>query len=229
MSERSKYRISCPKCGHAQDVELYDSVNVVENPGLRDDLMANRLNSVTCAQCGFSFRVDKALLYHDPARKIMIHLQPLQDRPRGDAERQFSESLDAVNGLLPASIHIPRVHLVFTRTELVERIFLLEAGLNDRVIEYVKYMIYSRNLNKVNPAEKALLFDTQDSTAEALCFVIQDVKTQALEGVLQYSREAYKALCEMFDQDDQTARLLELFPGPHVSARALLLKEARAS
>ncbi len=228
MSQEGTYRICCPKCGHAQDVELYDSINVASSPELREQLMTNRINTVECAGCGFSFRVDKVLLYNDPEHTIMIHLLPVGDGSYEDGEKQFRDSLDAVNGVLPDQIETPRVHLVFSRSELIEKIFLLEEGMSDRVIEYVKYMIYVRNMEKVNPSEKALLFDAKDSTAEELCFVIQDLATQELEGVLQYSRQAYGALCEMFDRDDETANLLELFPGPYVSARVLLLSEAGA-
>ena len=43
-----------------------------------------------------------------------------------------------------------------------------------------KNMIYTRNLAKLDPAKKALLFDTEDSTPDHLVFVVQDVATGAL-------------------------------------------------
>ncbi|MBN1270421.1 MAG: CpXC domain-containing protein [Kiritimatiellae bacterium] len=228
MSEKQSYQITCPRCAHVQDVELYDAINVSETPRLKRDLMADQLNAVICAQCEFRFRVDKALLYSDPKRHIVIHLIPLNGKTVEEGEQEFRRSLETLNGVLPAGFEAPRVHLVFTRAELVERIFLLEAKLNERVIEYIKFMIYTRNMDKVAAARKALLFDAEDSTAELLCFLVQDVETQKLEGMLQYNREAYDALSAMFDRDDQTPNLLEMFPGPYISARALLMKESAA-
>lgn len=227
MSEQNRYTIHCPKCRHQQEVELYESINVQSSPDLKEKLMANQVNLVVCGQCGLSFRVDKALLYHDPARRVMIYLIPLGEAVFEAGEQEFADLLRRLNGVLPEGLQAPEVCLVFSRVELIERIFLFDAGLNERVIEYIKYMIYTRNLAKVTPAEKALLFDAQDSTPENLRFVVQDVKTRKLEAVLDYERKAYTALCEMFDRDSQTPTLLELFPGPHVSARALLLREAR--
>jgi hypothetical protein len=198
---------------------------VQTSPDLKKLLMANQMNTVTCEQCALTFRVDKPLLYHDPKRRFMIYQIPIKEDAVDDGEREFTESLGRLSGLMPKDIQTPDVSLVFSRTELVERIFLRDAGLNERIIEYIKYMIYTRNAGKINPVRKALLFDAEDSTPDALCFVVQDVESKKLESVLQYDRKTYTALCETFDKDDQTPTLLELFPGPYISARRLLLKE----
>lgn len=225
MSVTETYPIRCPQCAHEQDVTLYESVNVTESPELREQLMANRLNAVACEKCGLSFRVDKKLLYHDAGRGVIIYWFPEGAGSSTEQQEAFLESLKTLADLLPGGMAAPTVHLVYRRTELIERIYLLEAGLNERVIEYVKAMIYARNMDRVNPTEKALLFNAEDSTAEWLYFVTQDLASSKLEGMLQFSREAYNGLCEMFDRDDQTARLMELFPGPYISARELILRE----
>jgi hypothetical protein len=209
-----------------QKVRLHEAVNVRTDPSLRDEIMSNRLNAVTCGECGFTFRVDKPLLYSDPDRGFMVNLLPATEDAAGQSQHQFSEWLQEMNQALPEGLAAPTVHLVFSRVELVERIFLLEAGLNERIIEYIKYIIYSKNMERLSALDKAILFDAEDSTDDALCFVVQDVKSRKLEEMLQYSRQAYHGLCEMFDRDEQTPSLMELFPGPHISARAILLQDA---
>ena len=206
-------------------MDLYESVNVQAEPDLRQRLLANGINVVRCEECELSFRVDKPLLYHDPVRRIMIYLVPFSEDTLETGERQFADLLLRLDGLLPADIPAPNIGLVCSRIELVERIFLLEAGLNERIIEYLKYLLYTRNAERLNPASKELLFNAEDSTEESLCFVVQDIKTRKLEAMLKYDRSVYAALSEVFDRDEQTPRLLELFPGPRISARALLLKE----
>jgi hypothetical protein len=226
MSQELKYQISCPKCSNELDVTLFESINVESDPSLRDALMENKLNGVTCPACDFSFRVDKPLLYCDPTRKLFIYWLPTADNLYDTGTESFQETVAKMSGLVPDSVAMPEIHLVFTRTEMVERIFLNEAGLDERVIEYIKYLIFTKNLDQLVPAEKALLFNAEDSTDESLVFVVQDVETRKLESVITYSRSAYQAFCEMFDQDDQTAILLEMFPGPYISARALLIQES---
>lgn len=221
MSVRKSYSILCPKCGAEGAVELYDAVNVGEEPALRDDLLANRLNSVACHACRFEFRVDKPLLYHDPGRGFAIWWNPAGEGAPEEAEEAF----DAMRASLAeaAGGSAPALHLVFTRAELVERIFLLEAGLDERVIEYIKYLVYSKNGARVDPHAKRLLFNAQDSTADELCFVVQDVASRRLETMLRYSREAYAGLKEMMASDSPTP-LRDLFPGPYVSARRLAME-----
>lgn len=228
MSNVASHNITCPRCKHMMDVQLYDSVNVATDPALRDQLMRNQLNMVTCPQCELAFRVDKPLLYCDPAKRILIYWLPTAPDSYQAGEDQFRSWLMKMGNVLPDDIRAPDIHLVFTRIELVERIFLLEQGLNERLIEYIKYIIYSRNAGRVNPAEKALLFNAEDSNETTLCFVVQDVQTRQLESVLQYSRDAYKVLADTFSQADKTADLLELFPGPYISARTQLLRELDA-
>lgn len=225
MSQKKTYSISCPKCHQELQVELYEAVNTGLDPILRDGVLRNQLNQVVCEQCEASFRVDKPLLYNDPSRRIMIYLVPLRQKSIAAGQEEFAQCLRQMSGLLPQDLEVPDVHLVFSQVELVERIFLLEAGLDERVVEYVKYLIYSRNLGKLNPAQKILLFNAEDSTAEQLCFVVQDAQTRHLEALLHFERKAYTALCELFDTDEHTANLLEMFPGPYVSARALYLHD----
>lgn len=225
MSQQRPYQIKCPKCGHRLAVELYESVNVKLNPELKDQLMLNQLNAVTCTECSLAFRVDKPLLYSDPDRKLLVYWLPTPDDRIDDGEDQFSEWMRDMGKLIPEGVDAPHVHLVFSRTELVERIFLMESGLDERAIEYVKYLIYSKNPAKLDPAEKILLFDAQDSTDTTLRFVVQDAKTRQFESALDYGRETYQAIMETFGSGEKSADLLELFPGPYISARATLLRE----
>lgn len=229
MSEKKPYSIKCPKCGEQQEVDLYESVNVRKEPELRDQLMANKLNEVTCASCGFAFRVDKPLLYIDQDHQLMIYLIPAPEHQYETGEDQFNEFLRNMLGLLPVDFRAPEVQLVFSRIELIERIFLIEAGLNPRIIEYIKHKIYSQNGSRIPPQTKAILFNAQDSSEESLCFVVQDLGTRKFDAVLQYQRETYDALEEMFADGEKSADLMELFPGPYISARRLFLEDPTAT
>lgn len=228
MSNKSTYRIACPKCGHEQSVELYESVNVKTDPALKDQLLRNELNSVSCGECKFSFRVDKQLVYSDPDRRILVFLYPADEAAYDRDEEKFLTAVAEITRALPEDVQAPSVHLVFSRTEMIERIFLKEAGLDERIIEYIKYTMYVRNAKRLDPAAKALLFNAHDSTDSTLCFVVQDVKTKKFEAVLNYERAGYTALESAFADEEKAFDLLELFPGPHVCARHNLLREMRA-
>ena len=207
---------------------MYESVNVKDDPQLKDLLLRNELNAVTCGGCNFVFRVDKPLVYSDPALKVLIYLFPTDEAAYDKNENKFLDVLAELTRAIPEDVPAPSLHLVFSRTELIERIFLREAGLDERIIEYIKYTIYAKNGRKLNPSEKALLFNAHDSNESTLCFVVQDVNTRKFEAVLNYERAGYNALSETFTGDDKSFDLLELFPGPYISARHALIRELRA-
>ena len=81
--------------------------------------------------------------------------------------------------------------MTLTRIDLVERIFILEAGLDARVIEYIKHLVYLNNRIRTDPVRKRILFNAKDSTDEQLMFVIQDVETGQLERALTHGGAAY--------------------------------------
>lgn len=225
MSQIKTYPIACPKCGHSYEVELYDAINVEESPELHNELICNKINIVSCPACSFSFSVEKPLLYHDPERDIMIYWMPLNGKSLEEGVGNFREFMSMLSRSLPNDVPAPQVHLVFTRSELAERLFVLEAELDERIVEYMKYMIYTRNMEKVNPHRKMVYFDSHDSDDDQLSFIIQDIETRKIDGILRYERSAYDALDEMFDDDEQTPDLFEFFPGPYISARELVLRE----
>ena len=226
MSQKRTHEIACPLCGREQKVELWDSIAVDEDPELRERLVSGRVNRVECAGCQKSFRIDKPLVYHDREQGIFIHFEPLiGGRTLEEAAKGFQAALKELEGLLPGDLPPLEIHLVVEWSELVERIFLLEEGLDARLVEHVKYMLFQQNPGKLPAEKKNLLFDAQDSTAEQLCFVVQDRATKKLESVLNFSRTDYEALVNVFDSGDQLALLMEQFPGPYLSGRLRYLQD----
>jgi hypothetical protein len=225
MSQSKTFNIKCPSCGVQQDVELYEAVNAGAEPELKQALLENRLNRVECIDCEASFRVDMPMLYSDLQHNILIHWIPATaELTEEQVIEEFDQSLEQINEMLPADIAAPNVCLVLTRVELVELVYIIEAGLNQRVVEYVKYSIHTRNLEKVDPKKFRLLLNVQDSTDDELCFVMQDVESQTLGSVLRYGRPAYQSMVELYDETPE--EFLEMFPGPCISARNLLLEDS---
>lgn len=223
MAQTNTYSIRCPKCGAQQDELLYDSLDVGLEPDLRRRLLENQINKVTCHACGHEFRIDKNLLYHDSRLGWMIYLNPRPIDQAAEAESEFRSVIDDLTSVLPSGKSLPPVDLVLSRIELVERIFVREAGLHPKIIEYIKYLIYSQNLDQFMPEEKAILLNGQESTGEQLCFVVQDVQSHKLETLLHYQKETYDSLLDLLTQDGEQSLAHQLFPGAYISARAYLM------
>jgi len=224
MSISRTVNIACPSCGTQQDVRLYDAINIKTDPHLKDALMYNQLNRVECKDCELGFRVDLPMLYNDPDHNILIHWVPETEQvSREDILEEFDQSMEQMNEMMPDDIDVPSVRLVMSRVELVELIYMIEAGMNQRVVEYVKYSIFTRNLEKIDPHRFRLLLSVHDSTEEELCFAMQDVQSQELGSILRYGRAAYDSMVELFKETPD--EFLDMFPGPCISARNLLLED----
>jgi len=225
MNLEQSCRIKCPKCQTEQEVDLCQSIDVRLNPELREKLVRNELNIAHCDNCAYKFRIDTPLLYTDPGRGVAIVCAPTTEEVADYDDQAFREHIAGLNPALAPEIDKVQIYLVLSHSELVEMVFIVESDMDVRIVEYVKYLIYTRNADKVDPARKQLLYNAQDSTEKKLLFIVQDLESRALEGVLEYSRKAYRAFEEMFDSDEYTPDLYELFPGPQISARKALLEE----
>lgn len=224
MSKSETFNITCPSCGTQQNIELYEAINVHSEPHLKQALLENRLNRIDCTDCDASFRVDMPLLYNDPKNKVLIHWMPENEQlGREQILEEFDQALEQINDALPGDVETPNVRLVLSRVELIELIFMIEEGMNQRVVEYVKYSIFTRNMEKVNPQKSRLLLNVQDSTDTELCFVLQDIETNALGTILRYGRAAYNSMCELYEENPE--EFLDMFPGPCISARHLLIDD----
>ena len=226
MSNTSQHQIACPFCAQTQEVELWDVLDVDQTPSLREQILTNRINRVQCPGCAKSFRIDKPVVYRHRAEDTLIHCDPLVGgRTLTEIEADFTAGIAELGRLLPPDVEPPDVHLVLEWSELVERLFLLEEGLDARLIEHIKYMMYQQNPSKLPAGQKTLLFNAQDSTDDQLCFVVQDRATRKLEAVLNFARADYEALVNVFDSGEQFALLEEQFPGPYFNGRLRFLQD----
>ncbi|MFC1467664.1 CpXC domain-containing protein, partial [Verrucomicrobiota bacterium] len=180
---------------------------------------------IECEECDFSFRADMPVLYTDLEKGIIIHWIPLHNQPLEQLQQEFGESQEEMRRELPDGTPVPRLQLVLTRVELIERIFLLEQDLDERLIEYVKYLIYQNNASRVPAQDKNLLFNAQKSDDNNFCFVVQDINTASFDEILSYPRSQYQKLKNKFMADDD--ELTAFFPGAYKNARLALLEQQR--
>lgn len=111
----------CLKCGNNHTVEFISSVNISNNPELKEKVKDGSLFTWQCPHCGKTNLICRPFLYHDPEEKIMLLLTDLPLR---------SEDL-------PEGYH---GRLVKTVGDLMEKVKIFDAGLDDIVMELCKYI-----------------------------------------------------------------------------------------
>ena len=135
MSQKRTEEITCPKCGAKGPFTVWDSVNVEDSPSLRGQLMDESIFVWTCPDCGHTVYVTFSTLYHDSTNQFLLFFdhktgdKDIEDSPfpDGEAFEQFNKTY--------------RLRFVHGINNLKEKIFIFEEGLNDIVIELLKYFI----------------------------------------------------------------------------------------
>ena len=130
---------SCSKCHRTTEIEVRQSINVALDPQLKARVKDGSLFLWECPCCGQRNLARYQTLYHDSEAKLMVWLLP------GDAQPPQAVE-DAVKELEDYTLR--RVRDV---GELVEKVNLHDAGLEDTVLEMCKW-VTRRELAAKNPA-----------------------------------------------------------------------------
>ncbi|MEP2775459.1 MAG: CpXC domain-containing protein [Luteolibacter sp.] len=171
MSKKHLETITCPDCGHTGDFPIWDSLNADLNPEAKDELISGKLTRYVCGNCGNANEVAYSLLYHDMTGKLMVYMT---------AGRDSSE----IESMPLGKMEGYSFRTVESRNDLVEKIWIAGAGLDDRLVEVFKLLVR----NQAGIAEEdVFLFGGVDKD-DSLMFVI--VKTEGNES-LNVPRESF--------------------------------------
>ena len=78
MSQVVRTTLSCPQCGTSFPAVVEQIIDVGRDPQAKQRFLSGRINMIACPQCGNTFAVGTPLLYHDPAKKLLIVHVPMQ-------------------------------------------------------------------------------------------------------------------------------------------------------
>lgn len=153
MSLPRQIEVTCSDCGSTQPFTTWQTLNAQLNPDAKEALMQGELTRLTCTKCGSATDVVYPLLYHDSDRKLMIWL--------GGNQRALE------TGALPVTAFMRdyQFRVVTTRNQLVEKIRIFESGLDDRLLEFAKFIFRRGAANAGRTLNGELLFNGPGQTA----------------------------------------------------------------
>ena len=130
---------SCSKCHKQTEIDVRQSINVALDPELKTRVKDGSLFLWECPYCGARNLARYQTLYHDPDSKLMVWLLPGEEQPPQAVE----EAVKELEGYT-----LRRVKDV---GELIEKVNIHDAGLEDTVLEMCKW-VTRRELAAKNPA-----------------------------------------------------------------------------
>ena len=141
MANTSSHSFRCPTCGTEFSVELHDIINVGECPELKPQVLNGELFLVECPRCGRRQVAKRPLVYLDPEEKLLVLLS------------DKSVSMENAPGYI--------ARLVGTAGDLIEKVKVFDAGLDDKAVEMCKF-VTKQDMAKPDAELKFLRLDGAD-------------------------------------------------------------------
>lgn len=139
MSLSKLEEIVCP-CGETFEAELWNSINPVEDPELKEALISGEVNIVCCPSCGQIFYAEHFVLYHDAPNEILAFVYPTSFAQQATicAEKMNDDFQRAMGGLEPDKKIPYKPLLLFGLDALVEMIKMEEALCDEvSILDYI--------------------------------------------------------------------------------------------
>ena len=121
----------CSKCGQQHKVTVYRSINISDNPELKDKVRDGSLFLWECPHCGQVNLAKYETLYHDPAAKLMVWLIPA-----GEVSETQMQAI-TMHTKAMGGYTLRRVN---DMGSLMEKVLIRDAQLDDVVLEMCKYV-----------------------------------------------------------------------------------------
>ena len=128
MSIPRKMKASCPNCGSEITFTMWISINTDMEFAL-PDILSGKLFQIRCGNCGYETRADYPILFNDMVHKMVI--QYAFPDAIAEAEKTCRELMQ----------YGPRARIVTSQNELREKAAILNDGLDDRLVEILKYLM----------------------------------------------------------------------------------------
>jgi hypothetical protein len=150
-------RVRCPGCGRETECKLVQSINPVTDPSSKAQLLAGELNVLHCV-CGRRTQLAATVLFHDPAAAYWCQVCPGGEQAMAQGEVAFRAAGAGGTQRLVPSLNA-----------LIEKVKLLDAGLEDWAIEMAKVLLLASRED--GDLERVLLFDgVEDGAIRWLLF-----------------------------------------------------------
>jgi len=133
MSRQRNIQIACPRCKRRINVTVWDIIDANMTPDLPQMIVSGELFRHKCPECDTHISLEMPLLYNDVHNRARIWVL--------EASQDVNEELAKLDpAVLGSPVPGDRTRRVGSNRELAEKVCMLEAARDDRVMEIVKYL-----------------------------------------------------------------------------------------
>lgn len=194
-------KIPC-HCGNIIESDLNTEINLASEPDIYAKIIEGEFLSFKCPNCGNKLKTEISLHLFDKEKQLDI---------------QFIPELDRSN-FLSGQIKPEAECIAIGYRELVEKIIIAGAKLDDRIIEIIKF----RLLEKADTENLSIYFSEIDD--ENLIFHIHGLKPDQV-GISKIPLSAYRKLEAEIDKLLENKDIKLFTDGPYVSVSQIYLED----
>jgi hypothetical protein len=198
--------ITC-MCENNFDADIADNIELDNNPEIVASILDGSFMNITCPKCKKVLKPEFPLTITDHGKNWEIIFIP---------ELQRQEYLKTVKQAKGAGI----TRLVIGYPELLEKIKILTADLDDRIIEYLKYFIFSKILEKTENNENEIFLYYNGKEGNELVFHIRGLKNDEV-GIFKISYSTYTKAVPEIEKKMSEEPFNEFLIPPYVSLNRL--------
>jgi hypothetical protein len=172
-----KTRISCPNCRQPVVADINQLFDVGQDPSAKQRLLSGDFNLIQCQNCGYQGNASSAIVYHDPAKEMLItYVPPELNLPMGEQERLLGSLITQVVNHLPQEqrkAYLLRPQPTFTMQGMVERILESDGITKDMIqAQQQRLNLLQRLASASTPEIQAEMARQDDALIDAEFFTL---------------------------------------------------------
>lgn len=190
-------KIACPYCGHEQEIETYENIDIDIDEGMREKIMSEEILTFKCEECGEkAITAFPCLVSNLEKRYIFWLLANFNDEQKEELDREFEESMKDKKDKEFAEGYQRRI--VGSVNELKEKILLADVGLDDRVMEIVKMLCVSEVSDQLKGEQLSEVRFNQTKDGQMFLVLVFIDRGPAM---IDLTQEMYEKVAKMFAND----------------------------
>ncbi len=182
-------------CEHTFSVEIPETINIQEQPGIKAEILNGTFLTFTCPKCGTTLKPEFPVHLIDNEKNIDLFFVPERER---DSFMMGKTSYSAQN-------------IVIGFPELQEKFKIYEAGLDERAIELIKVYFLERA-----QASQGIHIYFGKLKEDLLFFYIEGLKDTET-AVTHISSQLYTSFKHKVDSKTYDKALEEMLTPPYIS------------
>jgi hypothetical protein len=180
---RAMTQVRCPNCKTPVQAALEQLIDVGEDPSAKARLLSGSLNMVRCPTCKFEGALAAPLVYHDPAKELLLTYVPVElGLKKDDQERMLGQLINQAVNRLPAEkrkAYLLQPQAILTPQGLVERVLAADGVTKEQLDAQRDRLRLFEDLLRTPEPEIKTFVEAHDAELNAEFFQLASLSLQA--------------------------------------------------